>query len=121
MNKLSLSRREIIKRKKEVEGVFSSGKAYRGDFLTLRIESSKESSERPKFAFLLAKKIKGAVRRNRIKRLMREVVRQKKKLFSPGDKVIVIASPQAQDKSMREFQLDFSNLLSEAGMNGEAD
>jgi ribonuclease P protein component len=117
MKELSLSRRERIKRKKEMEGVFSSGKVYRGDFLTLRIAISRESNEKAKFAFLLAGKIKGAVNRNRTKRLMREVVRRNKQLFSPGDKVVILASPEAKNRCFREFQSEFLNLVEKAGID----
>jgi ribonuclease P protein component len=120
MKELSLSRRERIKRKKELEGVFSSGKVYRGDFLSLRITGTRESDEKAKFAFLLAGKIKGAVNRNRTKRLMREVVRRNKQLFSPGDKVAILASPEARNKGFREFQSEFSNLIEKAGIESRS-
>lgn len=103
-----------------MEGVFSSGKVYRGDFLSLRITGSRESSEQAKFAFLLAGKIKGAVNRNRTKRLMREVVRRNKKIFSPGDKVVILASPEAQNRRFREFQSEFSHLVEKAGIESRS-
>jgi len=116
----SLSRRERIKKKKEMEAVFSSGKVFRGDFLMLRIHDSEESSDKPKFAFLLTKKIKGAVTRNRIKRLMREVVRQNKEKFSPGDRVVILASQQAQNKGFKEFESEFLNIIQKAGIKSSA-
>lgn len=94
-----------------MEAVFSSGKVFRGDFLTLRLYRCQESEAKPRFAFLLTKKIKTAVARNRIKRLMREVVRQNKEKFSAGDRVVLLASQQAQNKGFVEFESEFLNII----------
>jgi len=116
----SLSRRERIKKKKEMEAIFSSGKVFRGDFLVLRIYRSQESEDKPRFAFLLTKKIKTAVARNRIKRLMREVIRQNKEKFSPGDRVVILASQQAQNKGLKEFESEFLSIIQKAGIKSGA-
>jgi len=120
MREFSLSRRERIKKKKEMEAVFSSGKVFRGDFLMLRIYRSQESKDKPRFAFLLTKKIKTAVARNRIKRLMREVVRQNKEKFSAGDRVVILASQQAQNKGLKEFESEFLSIIQKAGIKSGA-
>jgi ribonuclease P protein component len=116
----SLSRRERIKKKKEMEAVFSSGKVFRGDFLMLRLYRRQESEDKPRFAFLLTKKIKTAVARNRIKRLMREVVRQNKEKFFPGDRVVILASQQAQNKGLKEFESEFLSIIQKAGIKSGA-
>lgn len=64
-----------LKSKKEISKLFETGKSVSGGLLFSKILDSNES----KFVFTVSKKrFKKAVDRNRIKRLMREVVTKEK-------------------------------------------
>ena len=64
-----------LKNKKEITKLFESGKSYSSGIVFAKVLDSNES----KFVFTVSKKkFKTAVDRNRIKRLMREVVRKEK-------------------------------------------
>ena len=63
--------RMSLKNKKEITKLFESGKSYSSGIVFAKVLDSNES----KFVFTVSKKkFKTAVDRNRIKRLMREVV-----------------------------------------------
>lgn len=64
-----------LKSKKEIDELFESGKSYSSRLVFAKVLGSTDS----KFVFTVSKKkFKRAVDRNRIKRLMREVVRREK-------------------------------------------
>ena len=64
-----------LKSKKEIDELFESGKSYSSRLVFAKVLDSTDS----KFIFTVSKKkFKRAVDRNRIKRLMREVVRKEK-------------------------------------------
>jgi len=86
-------RKYRIRKKKEFESVFKSGKTIKGDFfLAKMIENNLPF---PRFAFAVPSKLeKRAVKRNRIKRIFREAVRSLLPLIRPGVDIVFIIRKQ---------------------------
>jgi ribonuclease P protein component len=77
---LSFGRHERLSKKKEIDTLFTSGKSFSG-FLIRCVYIAKSNPAQPGLRVALSvpkKKIKQAVNRNRIKRLMREAWRLNK-------------------------------------------
>lgn len=101
-----------IKKKKEWEEVVKKGKRFFG--VNLSLLRLKTEEEKTKFGVGISSKIKGAVKRNRLKRLLREVIRKNKDKFSPGEKVIIIYRSKEVDISYQELLNDFMKLVKDS-------
>lgn len=113
---------------KDFEILFKEGRFVNGEFTDLKIWKI-EPEKYPKrgylkgdlkIAFVVTKKIsKSAVKRNRIKRQMREVVRLllKENKIKPGFMVLVMAKPAVLEKEYLEIENSISGVLKKAGLN----
>jgi len=83
LKKYSLNRNERIKHRKLIEDIFSKGNTIYKDFIRINyIESDFSDDIIAKVAFSVPKKkFKRAYKRNRLKRIMREVYRKTKPDF----------------------------------------
>ncbi|MCF6366883.1 MAG: ribonuclease P protein component [Bacteroidales bacterium] len=87
-NKQSFSKKEKVKSKKEVSRIFSDGIFFYSDLLSVGVAESNDKNQMcHKFAASVPKKLfKSAVKRNKIKRLIRESLRLNKQIFSENVK-----------------------------------
>lgn len=111
--KETLKRKEILRYDKDLARVIASGIRVTGRTLYLRCAQAPEKeSNQPSFslsvdnsrlskgrriAFLLARGIKPAVRRNQLKRRLREIYRRHRDWFPEGYDYILHATPAAAD------------------------
>ncbi len=101
----------ILKSKKEFEEVFQKGTRKSSGNLTIYCYTSNEPGL--KFGFLVDKKIKKSVPRNKLKRWLREIVRKNKEKFSSGQKIIFFAKKEALQKTYWDLYADFEKLFNE--------
>jgi len=102
-------------KKKEIEEIFKRGKAYRGDFLILRI--NKNSLPFSRWSFIVpASSCQEAVKRNRLKRQLRENIREKLAGIKSGVDGIVLALPDVIGRTHEAIDKEVDKLLNLAGV-----
>lgn len=102
-----------IKRQSEFDQIIKKGSRKSGEYIVLyRLRSADEGQ---KFGIKIARGIKGAVKRNKIKRVIRETLRINKDKFDPNEKVVVLfRSPSRRvDRKTGSQEIDFDKLKGE--------
>jgi len=102
-----------LKREREIERVFREKRSVRERSIVLKkIENLLKES---RVCFIVPGEIsKKATVRNRIKRRMREVVRENLPKIKKGFDIVLIALPGIEKKSFREFKKDLLKVLLKA-------
>jgi ribonuclease P protein component len=108
-----LSKKNRLKRKKDIEGVFKRGKGFKEDFLILKV--AKNNFKNSRFALVVSQKIsKKATLRNKIRRKMSETVRLKIKRVKKGMDLVLIATPGLEEKDFWEINEIINKLFQKA-------
>ena len=98
-----------IKNKKEWDEVIKKGeRSFTHNLLLLRLKTVEKGN---KFGITLSSALKGAVKRNRLKRVLREILRKNKDRFLPGEKVILIYRSKEKEISYPEILNEFLGLF----------
>lgn len=76
------------------------------------------SPDRPtRFGFVVSTKVsKNAVERNRLKRLMREVIRLRVATIKPGFDVVIVAFPEAKNMEFADVGRELEKMLRKANL-----
>ena len=113
-----LPKKNRLKKKKDFEKVFKTGKGYKEDFLFLKIAGNNLKTSR--FGFVVSKKFsKKALIRNRIKRRLRELVKLKLSEIKKGIDGIILVNPGLEDKDFWELEEIINKLFKKAGIISE--
>lgn len=110
-----LPKENRLRLKKAFERIFNDGKWGGSGSISLKYKEME--GEEPKIGFMVGKKVsKSAVKRNKIKRQMREVIRLliKSGKFTGKSDVIVIAKPEARLLSYERLSDDIQSALRRA-------
>jgi ribonuclease P protein component len=99
-----------IKKRSELEEIFKKGKKNIGKNLILYRLDSNEKPQ--KFGVIVNRDVKGAVKRNRIKRILREIIRKNKDKFKENERVLIYYRQDPSDKSTTS-RVSYQDLLSE--------
>ena len=95
-----LSLKNRLKKQKDFENVFKNGRGFKEGSLYLKIDKNNLQSSR---GFVVSKKFsKKAINRNRIKRILREVVKERIDAVKKGMDIVIVVSP--------EIKADFQEL-----------
>ncbi|MFH1946721.1 MAG: ribonuclease P protein component [Candidatus Magasanikbacteria bacterium] len=116
-----------LKKMKDFEILFKEGKFVGGQFLTVKYWKTepekyprrKYNTKDLKIGFVVGKKVhKSAVKRNRIKRQMREVVRLllKENKLKIGFYIAFIAKPEILDRKYGEVEKDVLGVFKRSGV-----
>jgi len=99
-----------IKKQKEIKSILLQGEKRKGKYLTLFVNPQAEGDLG--FCVLVNNKIKKAVSRNRIKRILREIVRKNRDLFGGSRrKVILFYTSGSAETSYIELEDDLKGLF----------
>lgn len=102
-----------LKKKKDFERVFKEGKGFREDFLFFKI--AKNNSGINRFAFIVGKKLsRKATVRNKMRRCLSALVRQKLKNLKSGHDAIFLVFPGAEKREFLEIGKTIDNLFAKA-------
>ncbi len=103
----SLSSLEHIRRRADFQRVYERGLKTHARFMTLFVLPNSLSVTR--LGVAATRKLGDAVRRNRAKRLVREVFRRNKTL--PGFDVVVVPRPELLDAEFSTLEADYRTAL----------
>lgn len=112
-----LFRENRLKNKKDFEKIFEQGKGFKQDFLFLKIIEN--NLKKARFGFVVSKKVsKKAVVRNKIKRRLREIVRNKLKQeqIKIGIDGVLVALQGIDEKEFEEIEKIIDTLFNKAGI-----
>jgi ribonuclease P protein component len=98
-----------LRRRAEFQKVFDGGQRIRGRFLTLLVATNQASTTR--LGIVASRKLGDAVRRNRAKRLIREIFRQTPQPDGSGLDVVVIPRAELFDAVYENLEEDYRTLL----------
>jgi len=102
-----------VKKESEFNQIIKRGSKKFGKNLVLyRLHTSGEGQ---KFGIKISRGVKGAVRRNKIKRIVREILRKNKDKFDSNEKVVVLfRSPiKGLSRTAESKEIDFDQLREE--------
>ena len=105
-----ITRENYLRSKKDFNNVFKKGKTIAGKLVFLKI--TKNNLDINRFAFIISSKIsKKAVIRNKIRRRLREIIRNDFNNIKTGFDIIIIVKPEIVGKNYQEIKNDLENFL----------
>ena len=106
---------ESLKKNKEFKKVYNNGKSYVSRNLVLYVLQTPEKDFN-KYGLSVSKKVGNAVVRNKLKRRMREIIREfEKKDFKAYDIVFIARNPAAK-LDYQELRRDIKKLFKKANL-----
>jgi ribonuclease P protein component len=113
MSAFRLQKRQIIKKSDVFTQIFEKGIPLHSDhILLLSVES-----DQCRFGFAVSKNIKGAVKRNRAKRRLREILRLNQSHLPGNRNIILVAKPGIEQAKFKNLNQEFLRLLKELDVN----
>jgi ribonuclease P protein component len=109
MSSERFSKDRRVRRRSEFQRVFALSLRTKGRYLTILVAPN--DTGMPRLGIVASRKFGDAVRRNRAKRLIREVFRRSDVIERRGMDVVVIPRRELFDAAYADFETDFRNTL----------
>jgi len=117
VKQFAFSRASRLRLKKEFEAVFSArNKTVTGDLVAWH---SRDADNEKKIGLMVSKKTGGAVKRNRLKRLLREAFRLTKKELKEGTRLIIYPKAGCAIKNLAQARQELDTLRLKARLNND--
>jgi len=102
-----LKKQNRLKNKNDFDKVFKKGISVFGQILGIKF--SKNTSMFNRFGVIVSKKIsKKAIERNKIKKQIKDILRNEEKNLKKGNDFVIITLPEIKNKKYKEIQLEIS-------------
>jgi ribonuclease P protein component len=109
-----------LKKKWEFEKVYKNGRRYWNKTFVIYIMPNKINinfrGRLNRLGLTVSKKVGKSVKRNRVKRLIRESFRLSQEQIMPGYDIVVVAQPSAYGLKCQQARLELLSLLRRAGI-----
>ena len=102
----------------EFHRLYSKGKSAVTPYLAVYARQSKRSGNR--IGFTVSTKLGKAVKRNRVRRRLREIYRLHEERFVPGTELVVVARARAVTATYRQLESAFLSACGKLGILTEA-
>ena len=107
----------MLKRRNEFQRVYHAGRSYAGRYLVLYVfENRAKKGQRGLVGFAAGKKLGCAVKRNRVKRLLRESYRLHSPELRPGIALLLVGRQAMLDVKCPVVEKAFLSLGKKAGI-----
>ena len=101
---------EIVKEHKDFDDIIASGKYIKNKYVVIY---NKESNfEYPRFGVAVGKKVGHAVTRNKLKRILRMILTNNKKLFKKNHDYIIIGKRSALEVDYSALENSIKEIIS---------
>ncbi|MGB8656501.1 MAG: ribonuclease P protein component [Candidatus Zixiibacteriota bacterium] len=100
----------VVKKEFEFKRILEHG-ARRGGASLVVFRLRADHHEGQKFGIKVARGIKKAASRNRLKRMIREFLRRNKDRFGRDEQVVVLCRSAAAEKDVRELKAEMVSLI----------
>jgi len=109
MKRYSLSKEEKVLKSSDFKKVLQGGRKQRTEHFKVFVYPN--HLERKRLGITTSRKVGAAVKRNRIKRLLREFFRLHKMCFPPSSDTLFIAQPGADTLDYARLREELKNIL----------
>ena len=99
-----------IKREYEFRQTFLHGSKKRGEALII-FRQKRKDEQGPKFGIKMGRGIKKASERNKIKRVIKEVLRKNKERFGKNENVIVLCKTTSEELDSQKLKEELEKLI----------
>jgi|SRR6056297_1035548 len=98
-----LKKKNRLNKQREFDRVFQNGSSSFDRFIG--VKAAKNNLENNRFGVIVSNKVsKKAVERNRIKRILREIIKDYREETRPGLDIVVIALPPSRERTFSQLK-----------------
>ena len=110
---------ESLKKNKDFQYIYRKGKSYANKYLVMYVLENQTEGNR--LGISVSKKVGNSVVRHRVTRLIRESYRLNERSFRQGLDIVVVARPNAKDRTYQEIESALMHLAGRMKIRREAE